>query len=563
MTYEYTNLMRANLEETAAAIQLSPGTSLLNALRELKKIRSRSIFPVRFQLLQFMEGQNHVEETEITYTLMGDVSGKQYVIPRLGGLGSIDELPQKTLRACADWLAERAVSLDREGSRDISYYTRVFRALLEKNCWVRYRESDQRYLNRGLTRQYAYEMGHYLGFDLERMQGFISRVLPDEIYINKDAADLVEAYAFANGKTAADVQRMMRTYNDLQIGETVYDYIDIGNTHQLYEEAATFDGSEDEFIEWLSERRPVLEGRSRTAFGVYQNLVICAYLMMRALYGVSTVKGDDPIGELWECCIENGMDMLEYYNQHHLSYHLPEYDRLDWKKVGSEFNEVSEWAPSEKRERRYPRDFLIYLSIDKDGNFTTENTYSRILQIMKNGKAVQKRDVLCLIWQIYTFAWEYVAPEDISGQLRDFIDLATGILEQCNFTFYLPNLLEYSICRSLIVGGDMEDAYRSIITQGADSPLCENLCIRNGKSNQCYGVRFYACEEYTYDEIEKVLYAVSKGEKINVYNDDWKNIELWMAKADQHLHCGWDRIEDEAVIQQLIQLNRVVAFPCE
>lgn len=492
--------------------------------------------------------------------MRGPVSGKVYTFERLDALGDVAKLSPQALRRYAEYLAERAVLLDAERAHDMSYYTRVFRALIEKNCWARYRESDQRYLNRVFNRHYAYALGHYLGFTLEEMQGFISRVLPDEIFISKDAEGLAEAYGFNRGLSAAGVRSLLERY-EANRGEAALDFdlIDVGGTHQLYEEASTFEGDEEAFLEWLNERRSLLEGRSRTAFAVYRNLLICAYLMLRALYDDSLANGGDRVSELWERCID-GEDMLEYYAAHSAAYRLPEYEKLDWKKAAAEFDGFSEWAPSESRERRYPRDFLTYLSIDKNGEFVTENTFSRIPLIMNSDRAVEKRDVLCLVWQIYAFAWEYVAPEDAAAQLRDFIDLATGILEQCNFTFYLPNLLEYSICRSLIVGGDMEDSYRSVIAQGANSPLCEDICIRD-TSGALYGARFYACEEYTFDEIAETLYAVSRGERINVYNDVWKNIELWLTKADQQLQCGWDRIEDPRAIEQIAALERVIELP--
>lgn len=562
MSFEYTNLMRSGLNEIASSINITSGTNLMSAMRELQLLRSRNRFPARFQLFQFIESQEHTSETNEMYRVSGPISGKEYVFTKLGRIHDIADISKDTMNACVGWLAEKAASLDIGHKRDMSYYTRVFRALVEKNCWVRYRESDQRYLNRIFTKHYAYEMGHYLGFSLEQMQGFISRVLPDEIYVNKDAEDLVEAYAFNHGLTIEDTHHVLEEYSqnaDVDLG--TFDVVDVGNTHQLYQEASSFEGSASDFSAWLTERSPLLEGRSRTAFSVYQNLLICAYLMMRALYDDALAGHNDLISELWECCIENGEDMRGYYEQHYKRFHLPNYAQLDWKKAADEFNEYSEWAPSETRERRYPRDFLVYLSIDKNGDFITENIFSRIPLIMKSDRPVQKRDVLCLIWQIYTFAWEFVAPEDVASQLQDFIDLATGILEQCNFMFYLPNLLEYSICRSIIIGGDLEDTYRSVISQGVDSPLCEYLCIRDTTSGVLYGVCFYACEEYTWDDIVGVLYAVAEGEKITVYNDVWKSIELWLTKADQRLQCGWDRVEASGIIEQMIELNRVIDLP--
>ena len=561
MSFEYTNLMRAGLDEAAASFQFTPGISLMSALSELKSIRNKTLFPARFQLMQFIEQQQHIHEDARTFGVIGPTSGSEYTFQKLSMVEDISRLPAKQLGMCIDWLVERAMSLDVDHVRDKGYYTRVFRALIEKNCWMRYRESDQRYLNRLLNRHYAYEMGHYLGFTLEQIQGFISRVLPDEIFINKDAEDLIEAYSFNHGGSSLEAKRMLDHYNESDNDETDYDLIDIGNTHQLYEEAAGFDGTEEQFLSWLIERRPLLEGRSRMAFSMYRNLLICAYLMMRALYDSALSDRGDLISDLWERCIEEGDDMLEYYNQNSARYRLPEFDRLDWKKVASEFNEFSEWAPSENRERIYPRDFLVYLGVDRNGNFITENTFSHIPQIMSSGKAVQKRDVLCLIWQIYTFAWEDVAPEDVAGQLQDFIDLSTGILEQCNFTFYLPSLLEYSICRSLIIGGDMEDTYRSIVTQGAESPLCEDMGIRDAKTGTVYGIRFYACEEYTFSDIARTLYDVSEREKINVYNDTRKDIELWMTKADQQLQCGWDCIDDSNALDSIVKLDRVIDLP--
>ena len=555
MANEYTEMMKNRLEEMASTANITPGINLMGAIRELEALRSRNLYPARFQLMQFIESQPHTYQSEGAFSVAGPVSDRIYTFART------DEPDSAQLKDCVAWLVERASSLSPDGGRGEGYYRRAFTALIEKNGWMRYRESDQRYLNRTFDRHYAYEMGHCLGFTLEQMQRFLDRVLPDEIYINKDAEDLAEAYAFGHGKSQDSVARVLAAYHAAaQEMPSQFELIDIGNTHQLYEEAAAFDGTEEEFISWLAERSPVLEGRSRTAFAVYRNLLICAWLMMRALYHEDCAV-DDPVSALWEACIENGEDMAEYYAQNRARFGLPEYESLDWKKVAEEFDGFSEWAPSENRERRYPRDFLLYLSVDRDGNFVTENTFSRIPRIMQDGRPVQKRDVLCLLWLIYIFAWEDVAPEDVAGQLHDFIDLATGILEQCNFTFYLPHLLEYSICRSLIIGGDMEDAYRSVIRQGDESPLCEEFCLRDRRTGARYGVRFYTCEQYTFREIRDVLYAHSRGEDLHVYNDTWKNVELWLTKADRQLQCGWERVTDVKRIAEFEALGRIIDLP--
>jgi hypothetical protein len=107
----------------------------------------------------------------------------------------------------------------------------------------------------------------------------------------------------------------------------------------------------------------------------------------------------------------------------------------------------------------------------------------------------------------------------------------------------------------------MEDAYRSVISQGAEAPLCEDVCIRDPRSGARYAIRFYACQEYTFDEIRKKLYALAQEEKIDVYPDSWKNIELWLTRADQILQCGWERIDDEKRIEQIQALNRTIDLP--
>ena len=50
-------------------------------------------------------------------------------------------------------------------------------------------------------------------------------------------------------------------------------------------------------------------------------------------------------------------------------------------------------------------------------------------------------------------------------------------------------------------------------------------------------------------------------EKINVYNDTRKDIELWMTKADQQLQCGWDCIDDSNALDSIVKLDRVIDLP--
>lgn len=559
MSFDYTDIMRERLDALAASISITPGISLRGAIRELEGLRGRSIYPARYQLMQFIKDQSHTSESETSFSISGPLSGKPYTFKKSTKPEDMDDMSSEDLNNCISWLVERALSMDRNHTKNETFYNKAFSALVQKNCWVRYRESDQRFLSRVFDRHFAYEMGHMLGFSLNQMHAFLVRVLPDEIFINRDAEDLIEAYAFAHDKPLEAVRDMLSCYQALSKDcNSQYNPVDIGNTHQLYEEAVSFNGPEEDFVQWLVQRSPVLEGRSRTAFAVYANLLICAWLMMRALYENEGIIEDDPVSALWDACIVDGEDMQEYYARNHVRFKLPEYSQLDWKKIATEFNEFSEWAPSEARERRYPRDFLVYLSIDRNGEFTTENTFSRIPKIMKEGKPVQKRDVLCLLWLIYIFAWECVEQEDIYNQLHDFIDLATGILEQCNFVFYLPHLLEYSICRSIIIGGDMEDAYRSVINRGSGSPLCEDIALKAGKSGAVYGIRFYTCERYTFEQLKAILYTSLKGEKIHEYNDEWQGIELWLTKADQKLQCGWERLKDSDQISNLISLDRII-----
>ena len=561
MAFEYTRQIQDRLDRLASLPDFAPGLSLMGAIHELEAIRTRGAYPARFQLMQFIAAQPHVAETETGFSVTGPVSGEVYTFSKPADIEQPERMEPAERKRCAAWLAERAMSVNAGGERGEGYYRRVFTALVEKNSWMRYRESDQRYLYRVFDRHFAYEMGHCLGFTLEQMQAFLDRVLPDEVYINRDAEDLAQAYAFAHGKSAAVVARALSALQAAEKSVPQYAAVDGEGTRQLYEQAVGFEGTEAQFVEWLLERRMLLEGRSRTAMAVYVNLLICAYLMLRALYNGAGGTRDDPTSVLWVACFEDGEDMRAWYDANHARFGLPEFDRLDWKKAAAEFDSVSEWAPSEQRERRYPRDFLVYLSIDKDGSFTTENTFSRIPRIMNEGAPVQKRDVLCLLWLIYTFAWEYVAPEEISGQLHDFIDLATGVLEQCNFRFYLPNPLEYSICRSLIVGGDMEDAYRSIVNRGTESPLCEELCLRDGDTGDVCAVRFYTCERYSFDQLSNALYTLARGEDFHVYNDVWKDMELLLTKADQKLQCGWERISDAGQIARIEAQGRVVELP--
>ena len=562
MAFEYTRQMKDRIEKLATSSSVASGAGLLDAVRDLESLRIRSRYPARYQLMQFIEQQPHLSEDEATFSVNGPISEKVYSFTKQECIDAEAGMKTSELKDCVSWLVERAVSLDATGIRTENYYKHVFDALVRKNSWARYRESDQRYLNRVFDRHFAYEMGHRLGFTLEQMKGFLDRVLPDEVYINKDAQDLTEAFAFEHGLSFEETQRILSEYQANPRGTSdSYEVIDMGYTQQLYEEAGSFGGTTEEFVEWLLEHGPLLESRSRTAQFIYTNLLICAWMMMRALYDGTDIGNEDPVNELWRVCIEEGEDMQAFYARNNRRYQLPDYGELNWKKIASEFNEFSEWAPSEARERRYPRDFLLYLTIDRDGNFTTESTFSRIPRIMEDGKPVQKRDILCLLWLIYSLAWEYVAPEDISSQLHDFIDLATGVLEQCNFTFYLPHILEYSICRSLIIGGDMEDAYRSVINRGQNSPLCEELCVRCPDSPDAYGIRFYTCERYTYSQIAALLEALLLEESFYVYDDLWKDVEIWLARADQKLQCGWERFDDPARIAEVETLGRVILLP--
>ena len=158
MSFDSTVIIKKRLDELAASISITPGISLRGAIRELEGLRSRSIYPARYQLMQFIKDQSRTSESETSFIINGPLSGKTYTFKKMNNLEVLDDMSSEELNNCISWLVEKAVSLDRNHMKSETFYCKAFSALIQKNCWVRYRESDQRFLSRIFDRHFAYDM---------------------------------------------------------------------------------------------------------------------------------------------------------------------------------------------------------------------------------------------------------------------------------------------------------------------------------------------------------------------------------------------------------------------
>ena len=543
---EYTELFKKALKQDINNNLTNVGDNLISALRELDSIKDKNRFPARFELMRFVEKHSIADNKDGTYTVL-DANGKSYTFKKADSIPSIAELDHAALEQYLNWLITEAMNNDQDIMPENKrfkkrYYQRVLEALLFRNSWMRYRAQDQHYIERKFDRTCAYELGHILQFSYDEMQGFIERTLKDEIMITRNARDLVEAYCFKHGKPYRTAQELLTTYQQIAAMKDPAPYLMDENTQTLNDNVLKLPDNDDEFIAWLVKRNEILNRLSMSAYTVYSNLLMCAYLML-------TPAKDNRymVSELWNRCIENKENMVDYFHHRHDLFSLPPFDKLNWENVAAQFNEVAEWASFENRRRFYPRDFLQYLTIDENGEWKVESTFQRIPSLMKREEEITKKDILCPLWFIYMYTWgsEDFSDDvgsDLENRINAFIDQASGFLEDAHFMFYLPSLLEFSIVRSLLIYEDTEDVYKTLINQGGNyAPLVKDVYFILHDHTE-YAVRFYGCD-FTNTYLLDVLYNCSQGENELDYNDNRKRIEHIISATAETMECGWEWID--------------------
>lgn len=199
-----------------------------DVLNQLETIREKMLYPARFELLRFIEKQEHIalKETQITYTIKGD--NKEFTFPKVSAIDNISNLPEVTINAMIEWLvwyaqSHYAVSSERDkdycndlyrfipsGKRarkkTLEYMAHGIERLIRSNEWSAVTSTEQRYKKVEFTYYRAYELGHMLHFTRDEMEAFILHVFPNTSAIRKTVRDAVEAYCFNYGLHEASME---------------------------------------------------------------------------------------------------------------------------------------------------------------------------------------------------------------------------------------------------------------------------------------------------------------------------------------------------------------------
>lgn len=343
-----------------------------------------------------------------------------------------------------------------------------------------------------LSRRDALKLGHILGFSISEMEWFLLRVCDAEggFHFNK-SEDLIEAYVFLTNGSYKDVEKLRDTYDTeyRHLEKTAQDIHDVDWTLsqecslvEMVEHWKTnYNGTKDEqFLLWLKEITPYLGRNSQTALRLYRNLVAFAYDVVTGREfapDVDTKKANHPLGkprtDFYNAirnilCLsdlserakallynEGGIDsefcnevakVLHRYNADAVNYR---YD-AHWRKA---------WATLKVNPRGKLDLHHAYRSVkvrvpDEHGQYRDAHiTVDRIADILQDKAAVEKYDMLYLIWFISYQCWYYgrkkLDTDEVQSRMNDFCDIACDCLEVSGHEFYPPHMMEQAALISI------------------------------------------------------------------------------------------------------------------
>lgn len=335
-----------------------------------------------------------------------------------------------------------------------------------------------------LSRTEAMQLGHLLDFTLEQMQWFLLRTFDyDEGFRYNSSADLIDAYGFlthASQKTVNKLKSRYLTMSEdipaLPIDQKAEDWTqDIEES--LPEKCRIWspDDRENLFLNWLIEKAPFLDRVSQSALVVYRNLAAAAvfpategiddYNLIEMVLNATNGEESDLIRKRMQS--KNASSEKAFY------YDISERLLLD--------NQYISQSKQADRSRAYciptvnSKKQLSIASGINSGRY-------RVYELLMGKEAVQKSDILHVVWLLATVCWDISESEKeifCTSRIKEFINAASICLYSANLPpFYIPHLLEQSMLLAIIQAGseaDPSEVYEQI---------CNSIIVERDTKNK-------------------------------------------------------------------------------
>jgi len=344
-----------------------------------------------------------------------------------------------------------------------------------------------------LTRDELLYLAHAIHLDLAQMQFLLLRVLGDNEsgFSFSKSSDLIDMYGFVRGIPSAEVRILKEEYADWCIKNKVkkISYEDkpvdwtkeVGNSFELtVRKWASSDHKE--MKEWLEEKAPYLDIRSKTALRVYRNLAAYAYLYMYDGLdkAVEYVKRCGYCAETENLLFENG--------------------KISGKCCEKISDELYKENSILVNEYNIDKTKLIHqihidngdISVNGELNRGYGNSRKRIADILVGKIDPTKGDMLLLVWYIAGNSWfgfETLSKDDKCEHLMAFLDAAEDILSLALLpAFYPVNILEEAMMTSIVLGNSND----------SPSEIYEQICAAftdRGKTKKAKGTKSHTKEE--------------------------------------------------------------------
>lgn len=353
--------------------------------------------------------------------------------------------------------------------------------LIEKAWAHRFPDKDKL----TLTRKEAFQLGHMLQFTQREMEFFLLRVFDyEEGFRYETSNDLIETYCLRRQKSWLETEQLKKDYDSATAGvakEKPKDRNDgwTGiNAKAVWQEYK----SDDEFLKWMKERSPGLNGRSQTALRLYRNLAAYCFVLSRTQIGEE------------QFFMKSIQDMKKFRDlkQYYLDLRVNTINCTDLRKMLSDLREenketkcaqdliMENGIPTEKKcydlalwlrtvnwflahgyGQSKQKSWSVPTLTDATSKLSTShgpvNMPMRMKGLLMGSVQVEKSDLLFLLWVIFNLIWYKTAVdrEDIARRIQTFINECDKILEKAMLPrFYVPHLLERTMLLAIVRAGE-------------------------------------------------------------------------------------------------------------
>ena len=330
-----------------------------------------------------------------------------------------------------------------------------------------------------LLRKEAMELGHILGFDVVQMQWFLLRVFENGAGIKfNSSSDLIDVYGFYCRYSVDQVRELKKCYvQEVQdIEKEIFTDIREKNwtvsldgtlsdkVKEWDEHSSTNDEKNKLFLEWMFGMSPWLDQVSRTTVQIYRELLAYAY---RVLYeGICMSNAYDLMDKIKAVCVrreeeENTREVLFCEDGIHIDEEKSE--RIIKAILRDNKEEYTAERDSSKAYRRIKAEGgkisienarTFHYEYNQEGKKIYVGTTIRLQDLIMGQTAIEKWDVLYLLWYIYNkayFSKVELTPNNRFNGLYAFIDCANLILNKAGLeSFYLPHITEQSMIIAIL-----------------------------------------------------------------------------------------------------------------